>query len=107
MNSANSKTVTIEIITAVCALIQAKVTSEYARMFPRLSAPVISFEIGRSYARIIKNDECGGRSCYGFVDLSNGNLLKSASWKGPAKNFARGNIFDADPTRSCGFSGIG
>jgi hypothetical protein len=32
------------------------------------------------------------RSVYCFVDKTNGNILKSASWKAPAKH-ARGNIF--------------
>jgi len=51
----------------------------------------ISLEIGKRYARIVKADGSGfGRSAYGFVDLTNGDLLKSAGWKGPAKG-VRGN----------------
>lgn len=37
-----------------------------------------------------------GRSCYCFIDRSNGNVLKSAGWKAPAKG-ARGNIFKDAP----------
>jgi hypothetical protein len=41
-----------------------------------------------------------GRSAFGWVDKANGDVLKSAGWKRPAKNFARGNIFD--DKRGCG-----
>ena len=34
-----------------------------------------------------------GGSAYCFVDRTNGDVLKAASWKAPAKH-ARGNIFD-------------
>lgn len=49
---------------------------------------------GKRYARIITAGR-GSRSVYCFVDLENGDVLKSASWKTPAKG-ARGNIFADD-----------
>lgn len=49
---------------------------------------------GKKYARIITQGR-GSRSVYCFVDLQNGDILKSASWKAPAKG-ARGNIFADD-----------
>lgn len=49
-------------------------------------------EMGKKYARIV---ECRGKELYGsafcFVDLATGDILKSASWKAPAKG-VRGNI---------------
>jgi hypothetical protein len=49
---------------------------------------------GKKYARLVShregNREAGG-SAYGFVDLTNGDILKAAGWKAPAKH-ARGNI---------------
>lgn len=42
----------------------------------------------------------GSRSAYAFIDLRNGDILKPASFKGPAKH-ARGNIFTADLGLSC------
>lgn len=52
-------------------------------------AAVFEMQILRKYARIMRDD-----SAHCFVDLTNGDVLKPASWKTPAKH-ARGNIFDA------------
>jgi hypothetical protein len=64
--------------------------------------PEIIFEPlteGRKFARIVIT-QGSSRSAYGFVDLATGDLLKSASWKTPAKG-KRGNIFDPDPLAGC------
>jgi len=58
---------------------------------------------GSKYIKIISED-CnrpgGDRSCssrvWGFVNRSNGDILKPAHWNRPAKG-NRGNIFDEDP----------
>ncbi len=50
---------------------------------------------GRKYARIVSSDNFSSRYVYCFVDKTNGNVLKSASWAAPAKG-ARGNIFNDD-----------
>lgn len=50
---------------------------------------------GRRYVRIVKKDDFGGNSVYCFVDKTNGNVLKAAGWKAPAKH-ARGNIYNDD-----------
>ena len=59
------------------------------------------FEVkhGRSYAKIIATNY-GQRSVWGFVQLKDsgkfkqGDILKAAGWNAPAKNKARGNIFE-------------
>ena len=57
----------------------------------------ITADIGRRYARVVKVDQLNGsRSVHTFVDLDNGNILKSGGWSAPQKNGVRGNIFDAD-----------
>lgn len=55
-------------------------------------------QAGPKFARIVAQcplkDERGRNyhaSAYCFIDLSNGDILKPAGWKGPAKH-ARGNI---------------
>lgn len=55
--------------------------------------PVLEVTHGKRYIRIIKKDQRGGDSAWGFVDKTNGDVLKASSWKSPAKH-ARGNIFD-------------
>jgi len=52
-------------------------------------------ENGRRYVKVIV-----GTSVYAFLDKTNGNVLKPASWKSPAKH-ARGNIFKADSGLNC------
>ena len=64
--------------------------------FPALQRPVITADDGRRYAKIIVSDS-SSRSVYCFVDLTNGDVLKAATWKAPAKH-SRGNIFANDPT---------
>lgn len=56
---------------------------------------------GKKYVRLFTfNPRTNGRSCYCFVDKTTGDVLKSASWKAPAKGI-RGNIFAGmtDPTK--------
>jgi hypothetical protein len=43
-----------------------------------------TIESGRKYHKIVMNDGTQ-RSCHAFVDKKTGSLLKSASWKAPAK----------------------
>lgn len=66
-----------------------------------------TFEVGRKYVHIIMEDN--QRSSHSWVVLvpdnkfKFGDILKSASWKAPAKNFARGNIFgNFNHIRWCG-----
>ncbi len=58
-----------------------------------LELPKLSYMMGQRYARIVKKDYTAsqGGSCFCFLDLTNGDVLKSASWKAPAKG-ARGNL---------------
>ena len=59
--------------------------------------PHVSADIGRKYARVVKNDQLNGsRSVHTFVNIENGDILKSGSWKAPAPNGVRGNIYADD-----------
>jgi hypothetical protein len=60
--------------------------------FPKLPKPVYSVDLGKRYIRVVKTNDSCNRSVYCFVDKTNGNVLKAASWKAPAKH-ARGNIY--------------
>lgn len=64
---------------------------------PTFGGARLTIERGPRYIRVVKSDVNGAsRSAYVFIDAANGDIFKSASWKGPAKH-ARGNIFDANP----------
>ena len=63
----------------------------------------VEVEEGRKYIKLIKVNRGGSRSVAGFIVKSDGgkwkagDMLKAASWKAPATNFSRGNIFTAMP----------
>lgn len=46
---------------------------------------------GKKYARLVTQRDGTNRSAMGFIDLTNGDILKADGWKAPAKH-ARGNI---------------
>ena len=76
-----------------------------AKDFPTLAAlpgyqnPLQVTE-GPRYLRVVR-EESSSRSVYCFIDKTNGDVLKAAGWKAPAKG-ARSNINDAD----FGLSGV-
>lgn len=47
---------------------------------------------GRKYVKITRTRDGEHSSVFCFIDKTNGNVLKAASWKSPAKH-ARGNIY--------------
>ena len=56
----------------------------------------IEFAEGSKYVKIVAISAGGSRSVHSFVEKSNGNIWKAASWASPARNFTRGNVFDAN-----------
>lgn len=83
---------------------QQKVDAEYGDTYPL----VVKLELmrGQKYIRVVRmersrtTNELINQSAHAFVDTTNGDVLKTASWKMPAKH-ARGNIFDASNGLSC------
>ncbi len=67
---------------------------------PTFGAVKLALQRGPKYIRVVRNDVFAGEErpggVYCFIDTTNGNILKAASFKTPAKH-ARGNIFDANP----------
>ena len=60
----------------------------------------ISYECGSKYIKVTKNSG-NQTSVHSFIvnthddkKFNYGDILKAASWKAPARNFARGNIFE-------------
>ncbi len=92
-------TITTATLTHFLTAAQAKADADYAHWqckdaIKRPGAR-LSLETGRRYARIVSEDGAS-RFAFGFVDLTNGDVLKADGWKAPAKNFARGNVSDAN-----------
>jgi hypothetical protein len=56
--------------------------------------PDLIVQEGNRYWKVIRKDS-SQESVHAFVDTSNGDVLKPATWRAPAKH-ARGNIFDDD-----------
>ena len=69
----------------------------------------VEVKLGRKYAKVIKlqrnyvaqtSDKVietrSGGSVHTFVDMTTGDILKSASWAAPAPNGIRGNVFSDD-----------
>jgi O-glycosyl hydrolase len=58
----------------------------------------ISYEIHRKFIKVITGQAGGNTSVHSFIVLADdgkfkrGDILMAASWKAPAKNFARGNV---------------
>lgn len=65
---------------------------------------VVEFDKGSKFIKVIVGYSTDGvrdasRSSHSFIVLKSdkfqfGDILKSASWKAPAKNFARGNVLE-------------
>jgi hypothetical protein len=93
-------------LVAFVAIVQAEVDKHFAANLSNLMSPLITTETGRKFVRIVRADrhkdpatgqvKMGGRSVWGFVQISNGDVLKAEGWKKPAMH-ARGNINNANP----------
>jgi len=55
----------------------------------------LSYTVGRKYIKVIQ-----GSSVHTFINMENGDILKPASFKSPAKH-ARGNVYTKDFGKSC------
>lgn len=78
------------------AAVQAMLDDYFAKTYTHVQSPILSVDYGKRYAKIVRTERTGsGRSVYCFVD-SNGDILKAASWKAPAKG-VRGSILAENP----------
>jgi hypothetical protein len=76
--------------------LQSKMDAFYKANYEKSEPPVMSYKSGPKYVKVIRD----GGSVYAFIDKSNGNVLKPASWQAPAKH-ARGNVFAPDNGLNC------
>lgn len=84
-----------------CLYLQSKWEERAARAKFTHVTRTYSYEIGRKYAHIIQGDS-NSRSSHSWVVIGSdnkfklGDILKSASWKSPARNYERGNVITGD-----------
>lgn len=66
-------------------------------------------EYGRRFTRIVFEDKNGSRHVHAFVDMTNGDVIKSGGWKTPQRGVnglaVRFNLVD-DESRERGFRAI-
>ncbi len=91
-------TVTQAELDTFCRILEDNAAEHYKRHYDRLTPPTFSAMPGRKYRRIVSETPGQGRSAVVFVELATGDLWKPAGWKGPERNFPRGNIRDAKPS---------
>jgi len=70
-------------------------TDHMNKDFPTLPLDEFRMTSGKRYIKVIR-----GGSAHCFVDRTNGDVLKAASWSAPAKH-ARGNIWKDDNGLGC------
>jgi ABC-type uncharacterized transport system permease subunit len=76
-----------------------------------VNLPMITLEEGKKFVRVVRADKhlptgnITGRNVYCFVNKENGDILKAAGWKAPAKH-ARGSIHNANILEGCGAYGV-
>jgi len=75
--------------------------SEHNKVMMQEYADKIEFAEGRKYIKVLQN-----RTAWGFIVATDndkvfkkGDILMAAGYNAPARNKARGNIFDLDNTR--------
>ena len=90
------KAIMKEMVTDFTEKLQKNMDEHMSVRFPTLPRVVLSIKFGRRYAKLVRS--CG--SVYCFVDMTNGDVLKAATWRAPAKH-ARGNLFAPDGGMGC------
>ena len=72
-----------------------KPISQYRQEMIDIFNASIRYEVGSKYIKVITENSVHSFIVRNKTDkFKPGDILKAASWKAPAKNFARGNIFD-------------
>ena len=77
-------------------MVQGKMNAYWEMMkYTHASPDDITIDYGKKYARVVHENGVQ-RSVHTFVNMINGDILKSGGWKAPAPNGVRGNIFADD-----------
>ena len=69
-------------------------TEYMAKLYPNNPKEHLEAVQGSRYIKVVKCNEAGQKgAAWAFIDRTNGDILKPASWAAPARH-ARGNLFD-------------
>ena len=74
---------------------QERIDEQHSHNTPDVPPETLEVSYGKKYAKVINNYMGQQRSVSAFIDLETGDVLKPASWSGPAPH-ARGNVFSED-----------
>lgn len=72
--------------------VQLLINETYRNNYPNLKSPKIEVDICRKYVKVIEKSSDSRTRIFCFVNKENGDILKAATFKQPAK-IARGNIY--------------
>lgn len=94
--------VTAELVAEFVAYLQASLNKVYAEKYPASHVPILTTTSGSKNIRIVK---CTGlpkapQYVFGFINAENGDILKAAGWKAPAKG-RRGLLHDRTTWNTC------
>lgn len=93
----NNTPVTTEELNAFVAAVSKRHNDGLRAAYPtcELNWETVDAMPGKKYARLVTVRQGQRSSAMGFVNLTNGDILKADGWKAPAKH-ARGNIRSGD-----------
>ena len=70
------------------------VNDDFKQNFPNLTPSLLIAKPGKKYVKVICKAQSGmSTSVWAFINKENGDILKPATWRAPAKH-ARGNVYD-------------
>jgi hypothetical protein len=100
MNFLENKMVNPDLATALIGFKDIIMADYYKKWAPETGVDTdaarfgVEFEEGSKYVKVV-SISWGSRSVHSFVEKKTGDIWKAASWKAPARNFVRGNVFDS------------
>ncbi len=100
-----TETLTLEAAIAnFCAAMNARLAAHFAEQGYRQTPSTFNVDKADApkWIRIV-NDH----SAFAFVERATGDLYKPAGYKGPAKNFARGNVYQPESYKHAGPYSLG
>lgn len=63
------------------------IDADYKLNYPNLKPNILVTTSGKKYVKVISKAQSGsGTSAWAFIDKSNGDILKPATWAAPAKH---------------------